>query len=490
MRATLRPLGAFVHRVKLRTRVLVGVLAVTLIALAGFGYAAADALHGYLLAQTDSNLQAAFNEYRTLILKSGGTLPTPGGGEVSPPQSTRDRAPQESVDSPLLRVPAALDTYDIEMWGNGRPVTPLVGGNDNLIPAFHGTIPYGAQTATSANGQTQLRVLAKPVGNLGTLVVTTSLTSLDSTASRLQLIVIVCSLAAALVVVVGVRFVVLRGLRPVERMATAADKISAGDLTSRVRPDYPSTEVGRLGAALNGMLTRIEAAVRERESSEEATRRFFADASHELRTPLASMRANAELYHQGVLPRRSQVDEAMRRIAMEARRMGSLVDDMLRLARLDQQPGYDRKRVDLSSLAAECIERARVANRDYTWSATIAPDLVVMGDEELLRRAIDNMLANVAAHTPAGTAATLAVFSGPDVITIEISDNGPGVPEAELPHIFDRFYRTRAQTSAPGTGLGLAIVAATAAAHNGSVRAVANSPQGLRISLALAAGET
>lgn len=490
MHTTLRSLGAFVHRVKLRTRVLAGVLVVTLIALAGFGYSAADALHGYLLAQTDSNLQAAFSEYKTLILESGGPPPAPGGGEVSLPRSSGDRAPQRPVDSPLLRVPAALDTYYIEMWSNGRPVTPLVGGNDNLIPAFGGAIPVGAHTATSANGQTQLRVLAEPVGSLGTLVVTTSLTSLDSTASRLQLIVIVGSLAAALVVVIGVRFVLLRGLRPVERMAIAADKITAGDLTSHVHPDYPSTEVGRLGAALNGMLTRIEAAVRERESSEEATRRFFADASHELRTPLASMRANAELYQQGTLVRRSQVDEAIRRIAMEARRMGGLVDDMLRLARLDQHPRHDRKPVNLSSLAAECVDRARVANRGYTWSANVTPDLVIMGDEELLRRAIDNMLANVAAHTPAGTAATLTVGSDLEVIRIEVSDNGPGVPEADLPHIFDRFYRTRAQTSAPGTGLGLAIVAATAAAHDGSVRATANRPHGLRISLALAVGGT
>jgi len=168
------------------------------------------------------------------------------------------------------------------------------------VPSLRGAAE-GAYTTTSANGQIQLRVLAEPVGHTGKLVVTTSLASLDSTASRLQLIV--SSLAAAVVVVIGVGFVVRRGLRPVEVMATVADKITAGDLTSRVLPDDPATEVGRLGAALSGMLTRIEAAVREREASEEATRRFFADASHELRTPLASLRANAELYRQGALTR-------------------------------------------------------------------------------------------------------------------------------------------------------------------------------------------
>jgi signal transduction histidine kinase len=127
------------------------------------------------------------------------------------------------------------------------------------------------------------------------------------------------------------------------------------------------------------------------------------------------------------------VNEAMRRITAEARRMGGLVDDMLRLARLDQHPRVDLKLVDLSSLSAECAERARIANRAYTWDAHITPDLTTMGDEELLRRAIDNMLANVAAHTPAGTTAVLTAAPGQDIMTIEVSDNGPGIAPGELP---------------------------------------------------------
>lgn len=486
---TLRPPGALVHRVKLRTRVLIGVLTVTLIALAGFGYTATNALHGYLLAQTDSNLRAALNEYKTLIRTAGGLPRSTGGNEMPLPQRRKnDTLVKPPANAPQLQVPSALDTYYIEVTSSNRP-TPLVGGNDDLVPSLHGLVTGDPHTMTSANGQIQLRVLAEPVGSIGILVVTTSLTSLDSTASRLQLIVIICSLAAAAVVFTGVGFVVRRGLRPIERMANAADKITAGDLTSRVGPDYPATEVGRLGAALNGMLTRIEAAVREREASEEATRRFFADASHELRSPLASLRANAELYQQGVLTRRSQTDEAMRRITVEARRMSGLVDDMLRLARLDQHPGLDHKLVDLSSLAAECAERASIANPAYTWDARIAPGLVTMGDEELLRRAIDNMLANVAAHTPPGTSAALTAAIRHDTVAIEVSDNGPGVPSSELPHIFDRFYRTRAQTHRPGSGLGLAIVAATATAHRGTAQAGLNHPHGLRISLALPGGE-
>ena len=112
--------------------------------------------------------------------------------------------------------------------------------------------------------------------------------------------------------------------------------------------------MGRLGTALNGMLTRIEASVSEREASQEATRRFFADASHELRNPLASLRANAELYQQGALRHRGQVDEAMRRIAAEAQRMSGLVDDMLRLARLDQHPASSMTRLTSPPLSPRC----------------------------------------------------------------------------------------------------------------------------------------
>lgn len=471
------------NRVKLRTRVLMGVMTVTLIALAGSGYAAASAVHRYLLTQTDSDLRAVLDEYRTVIVSSGG-LPSDSKAKTLPSHGP----PGKSSSSEAFQVPALLDTYYVGVTGtNHRATIELAGGNNDLVPSLREVLAAGTYTVTSANGQIQLRVMAEPVGHIGMLVVTTSLTGLDSTASRLQLIVIISSLAAAAVVVTGVGFVVRRGLRPVEMMAAAADKITAGDLTSRVRPDDPVTEVGRLGAALNGMLTRIEATVRQQEASEEATRRFFADASHELRTPLASLRANAELYRQGALTRHSQVDEAMRRITVEARRMGGLVDDMLRLARLDQHPQLDRKPVDLSSLAAECVERASIASPSYTWDARMAPGLVTTGDEELLRRAIDNMLANVAAHTPPGTSAVLTAAAQPGRISIEVSDDGPGIASSELTSIFGRFYRARSQTPRPGSGLGLAIVAAAAAAHGGTARAALNLPSGLRVTLTVTA---
>jgi two-component system OmpR family sensor kinase len=270
-------------------------------------------------------------------------------------------------------------------------------------------------------------------------------------------------------------------------MAGQADKITAGDLTERVSPADTRTEVGRLGAALNGMLARIEDFIAEREAGQEATRRFFADASHELRTPLASLRANAELYQQGALTRRSQVDEAMRRITLESQRMSGLVDDMLRLARLDQRPAQHNDLVDLTALVRASAERAQLADPVRAWRTRIAPGLVVTGDEELLRRAVDNLLANVRAHTPADAAAMITAACRDDVVVVEVSDDGPGVPAGQLPRIFDRFYRAAAPSHRSGAGLGLAIVATVADAHHGTAEAAPNDPRGLRVTITLPA---
>jgi two-component system OmpR family sensor kinase len=475
-------LYARVHRAQLRTRVLYGVLAVTLVALAGFGFAAVTALQGYLLAQTDADLHTVIKQYQQML-----AMPPPRN--PLPRADNNDHVP---AGGQHLSLPTVVDKYNVELFVTSqRPVREIVGGDLDLVPQLPANLATlaadgGDETVTSSNGADQLRLLAAHADG-GTLIVTTSIESLYSTIDRMELIIAVGVFATAVIVFAGVSLVVRRGLRPVERMASAADKITAGDLTSRVSPHDPATEVGRLGVALNGMLARIQADLREREATERATRQFFADASHELRTPLASLRANAELYQQGALTRRPQVDEAMHRIASEARRMGILVDDMLRLARLGQQPQQHHERLDLSALADECIERARTAYPRRTWHSRIEPGLVVNGDEEMLRRAIDNLLVNVATHTDDGTEATVSASKSAAVVTVEVSDDGPGLPANQLPRIFDRFYRIPGQVTRPGSGLGLAIVAAVAAAHQGAAEAALNQPHGLRVILTLPA---
>ncbi len=432
-RAPMRPRGP--RRAQLRTRVLAGVLAVTLVALAGFDFAAVTALRGYLVGQTDSRLQTVLSLYRPLEVAVPASANRPAH---LPPRSTRPRpragpgpglakVPQGQVQKvvqfigPRLLVPGVLGQYWVAAVTGRRESVAFVRGNADLVPpwailpALHASL--NARTVISRNGQAQLRVLtARKAGR--TLVVATSLAGVNKTVSRLELIVILGSLAAALLVAVGIAWIMRRGLRPIETMAAQADRITAGDLTDRVSQQDPRTEVGRLGTALNGMLTRIEASVEEREASQELTRRFFADASHELRNPLASLRANAELYQQGAITERPQVDEAMRRIAHEAQRMSGLVDDMLRLARLDQHPGRQHDPVDLTGLTRECVERARIASPGRSWHAAIAPGLTATGDEEMLRRAIDNLLANVCAHTPAGAAATITAVGHGGTVAI------------------------------------------------------------------------
>jgi two-component system OmpR family sensor kinase len=477
-------------RTQLRTRVLAGVLLITLVALAAFDVAAVTALRKYLFSRTDSGLHAVLSLYRPapppFQIVGPATRATPAHFK---PSGDR-RAVRFRIVGPRLQLkPAILDQYYLGFMDDRGQLRGLLQGNPDLKPKLpaelHAVFATGRPwNLVSRNGHAQLRAQAVRIGG-GTLLATTSLASAYKTLDRVQFILIVGSAAAALLVVVGVTIVLRRGLRPIETMAAQADRITAGDLTDRVSPRDPRTEVGRLGEALNGMLARIEAAIGERAASQELTRRFFADASHELRNPLASLRANAELYQQGVLTERAQVDEAMWRISLEAKRMSSLVDDMLRLARLDQHPGREFEAVDLSALVTCCAERARVGAARHAIKTVIAPGLVTVGDEELLRRALDNLLANVRVHTPDGTHATITAAQADGAAVIEVADDGPGVPPDQLARIFDRFFRAGAQDRGPGSGLGLAIVAAIAQAHGGTAQATLNDPHGLRITLTL-----
>jgi two-component system, OmpR family, sensor kinase len=469
---------------RLRTRVLAGVVAVTLVALAAFDVAAVTALRGYLIAQVDTRLQTVADLYQPPNQSSKSARTPLGKPSVDRRQlATQQNASPGKPETHLL--PAPLDEYFIAVVHPGV-IMEIAGGDPSLKPAGLGGLPTSdrPQTAASGYGHGQLRLLAVPYDG-GTLVISTSLSEVNGIAGQLEVILAVGSAAAAVLVFAGVAWVMRRGLRPVETMAAQADRITAGDLSDRVSSQDARTEVGRLGAALNGMLARIQAFIAEREASQEATRRFFADASHELRTPLASLRANAELYQQGALPGRPQVDEAMRRITIEAQRMSGLVDDMLRLARLDQHPARQHDPVDLTMLILDCADRAQATDPARTWHAHVVPGLVVTGDEELLRRAVDNLLANIRAHTPAGTVATVTAARPDGTVVIEVSDDGPGVPAGQLPRIFDRFYRAGGPSPRPGSGLGLAIVASVAAAHGGTAQAAPNHPHGLTITLTL-----
>ena len=272
-------------------------------------------------------------------------------------------------------------------------------------------------------------------------------------------------------------------LRPLDEIEVTAAAIGRGDLGRRVPDHHPGTEMGRLSRALNAMLEQVEGAFRAQarsetraRASEQRMRRFIADASHELRTPLTSIRGFAELHRQGAVTDPEAVSDLLRRIEDEAERMGLLVDDLLLLARLDQQRPPETGPVDVGEVARAAVEAARAAAPDRQVRLDAPPTaLVVTGDGPRLRQVVTNLLDNALAYSPAGTPVAVQVASvdgdaGPRV-SVEVTDRGPGLTPDQQARVFERFYRTDAARSRArgGTGLGLSIVAAITASHGGTV---------------------
>ncbi len=328
----------------------------------------------------------------------------------------------------------------------------------------------GTYTVPAVDDSTRYRVRVVS-GPRGTLVVGYSLEDVDDTLRRLLVIELIVS-GVVLVALAGVGWwFVHLGLRPLEHMGDTAGKIAAGDLSQRVESTDPKTEVGRLGASLNTMLTRIEEAFAEREASEARLRRFVADASHELRTPLTSIRGYAELFRRGAGERPEDLGKSMRRIEEEAARMGDLVDDLLLLARLDQGRPLARERVDLAVLVGDAVDDARAVHPERAITADTNGALNVTGDEPRLRQVLGNLLANACTHTPPGSPVQVTLRQEDREAIIEVTDEGPGLRTEQLPHLFERFWRAdQSRTRASGgVGLGLSIVDAIVRAHTGRV---------------------
>jgi two-component system OmpR family sensor kinase len=280
----------------------------------------------------------------------------------------------------------------------------------------------------------------------------------------------------------GVGYALVRSsLRPLEEVEATAEVIAKGDLSRRVPVRQPGSEVGRLAGALNTMLGQIEQAFHARTRSESAARdseqrmrQFVADASHELRTPLTSIRGYAELYRQGAV---DDVAAVLRRIEDQAARMGLLVDDLLQLARLDQQRPLALADLDLAVLAVDAVHDAKAIapDRPISLHLDLPSGAPVLGDETRLRQVLANLVGNALTHTPPDTPVEVRLRTSvvEDVLTavLEVADKGPGLTADQRERAFERFYRADAARSREngGTGLGLAIVSALVAAHGGKV---------------------
>ena len=455
------PLTSLSARTPLRIKLVVATVLLAALGLVVSGGAAATALKGYLVDRVDTQLVAASSDRGELAALADGNRGGRGGGRgpgslgpVYFQVGTEIYAPAGVSPPRLLRTPTP----------DGHPFT-----------------------VDAADGVSRWRVIAAPADFAGAptvLVIALPLDEVYRTTRRLLAIEAVVGAAVLSLIGIGSFLLVRRNLQPLLQVERTAEAIAAGDLALRVPESDPRTEVGRLSRAFNAMLGQIEQAFRAREASEgqaraseERMRRFVADASHELRTPLTSIRGFAELYRQGALPARPDVDRAMGRVESEAERMGLLVEDLLLLARLDQQRPLERAAVDLLSLAGDAVLDARASDpaRPIELSAEALPrEPVVLGDAGRLRQVFGNLLTNALVHTPPGTAVQVRVRTTAFDAFVEVSDAGPGIPEADRPRVFERFFRSDASRTRTqgGSGLGLSIVSALVSAHGGAVEVV------------------
>ncbi|MFW5471455.1 sensor histidine kinase [Knoellia sp. CPCC 206435] len=332
-------------------------------------------------------------------------------------------------------------------------------------------------TVPSIDGEMEWRFIAGTVGRSeATFAVGVPLRSVKQTVAQL----LVTTGALSAVVLAGSAllgwYAVRRAFRPLNQIEDTAAAIAGGDLTRRIPVRAADDEVTSLSRSLNAMLAQIESSFAVREASEDRMRQFVADASHELRTPLATVRGYAELHRQGAISSPEDTRAAMERIESESGRMSGLVEDLLTLARLDEEPTNAMGEVDLTVLAADATADARVRapERRITMTGLSGPVAAtpVWGSESRLRQVVTNLVANAIRHTPQGRPIELAVgVDGTDGV-VEVRDRGDGIPSGTAHRVFERFYRadpSRGRSAGGGNGLGLAIVAAIVAAHHGRV---------------------
>ncbi|UQX86616.1 HAMP domain-containing histidine kinase [Jatrophihabitans telluris] len=506
------PVPGALARMPLRVKLIATVLLLVTLTLVGSGAVGVTTMRSYLLGRVDSQLRAVAQHPSADL---------PIAGSAAGTSASQQNGNDSGGDHHRLPSAFVLEVTDSKGAITYGPTSDLIDPSEPLpeLPRLTGahSAARGSQTFSTGavTGSGQWQVLIRPVtltdGSQGTLLVAQSLGDVQQTIDRLSVLLAMIG-AVAVVIVAGVGYLIVRAsLRPLRQVEHTAAAIAAGDLARRVPTAHPATEVGQLSAALNTMLTEIETAFAAREASaasarrseqqmraseaaaresEQRMRRFVADASHELRTPLTSIRGFAELYRQGAAPSPPEVQRLMGRIEDEAKRMGLLVEDLLMLARLDQQRPLARTPVDLLALAADAVHDAQAVNPAHIVRLELGatdPPPIVTGDEPRLRQILANLLGNAVQHTPAGTAITVSLSTvpataaaSPDAdgdmpagarVILAVADDGPGLSEHDAAHIFERFYRTDRSRSRNdgGTGLGLSIVAALVAGHGGTV---------------------
>jgi two-component system OmpR family sensor kinase len=463
---TVRPLAGW----SLRARLLVGVVGLVLVALLAFGLASVTLLRSYLQDRADDQLVHA-----AAVLSRRAPGPDPA---LRPGRRGPDPGRMAPAAGLLRSQPGSLSlqwfdpsgtAVDWVAAGYADQPDPLPAVDPAAVAAVAtGATPEPFTVGAQADEGFRYRVLLVPQDSGVVVAVGVPVNRDDETVTRLLVLELVVAAVVVGAVAVGGLRVIRLGLRPLDDMTDTATAIAEGDLSHRVPvPAERRDEVGRLGRAFNTMLAHIEGAFGQRQHSEGRLRQFVADASHELRTPLTSIRGYAELHRRGMLTTPEAVDDAMRRIEDEATRMGTLVDDLLLLARLDQGRPLEAEPVDLVGVAADAVHDLQVRAEDRTVTYAHDPEVAVLGDAVRLHQVVANLLENARVHTPPGTAVHVAVHRVDDDALVRVADEGPGLAPDVAARVFERSFRGDGTGEHAGSGLGLSIVAAIAAAHGG-----------------------
>jgi len=442
----------------LRTRLLLAVLACVAAGLLVAGLITYVSLRGFLLERVDAQLRDARGPIAMALTDTSRSGFSGGPGEPNLPPGTYGQL-RDSSGNVLNAIQFKYGEEDLP-----TPVLP-----DPLpTPAQGNRVTFQADSTAGGAG---FRVLAETAPSGELLIAAIPLSETQQTLTRLLTIEAVVSLVVLGLLTAAAWWLIKRDLRPLENMAVTADAISAGDLSLRVEPAEPRTEVGRLGLSLNTMLGRIEVAFAERAATEDKLRRFLADASHELRTPLTSIRGYSEMFERAKEDP-EDLDLAMRRIEEESKRMGVMVEELLVLARLGEGREPEKLPVDLARVVDDCVSDARAAapGRDITLERV--ESATVMGDAHQLHQVIHNLLSNAVRHTPPDAKIRLSLAASDGYATVAVADDGPGLEPDVAAKVFEPFFRadkSRARETG-GAGLGLAIVAAIVESHHGTVR--------------------
>jgi two-component system OmpR family sensor kinase len=488
----------------LKARLLAAVGMIAMLALGVSSVATYSLLQSYLYGRADQSLRVAASGIAFAANNGQQLSSCTGLGRSEPPSRNNVQAgPRIPGGFPELGSILTV-SYSVRMANgaivNGQHCAAYVGGRTyepalpNVIAGLTRSSPVNFTTNSTKPGGPNFRVRASTLTNGSTLLVGIPLTDADSTLHKLLLIELIVSAIALLFAISTGFFLVRLGLRPLDAVGRTAASIIEGNLSDRIPGVSQRTEVGRLSHTLNRMLDQIEGAFGARDSIEvelrkrdELLRQFVSDASHELRTPIAAIAAYAELVDHWGSGDPAQLSRVLTGIRAQSVRMEQLVDDLLTLARLDEGVPLEQIRVELVSCCTEVITTAEMVGPGWTVTFNASESVEIMGSPAQLHRMVENLVANVRAHTPKGTATNIRVSTDGGFAVITVTDNGPGMSAETMAHAFDRFYRSDPgrDRNHGGSGLGLSIVAGIVSAHGGTVGLSPTSPKGTTVTIRL-----